>query len=66
MTKQKQRITFIIFFQLTLFYVQFVLHIMVSKKYPNAKTIMNQFNDGLRQFKQQPEYTSILKRFGLK
>jgi polar amino acid transport system substrate-binding protein len=42
------------------------LHIMVSKKYPNAKAIMDKFNLGLRQFKQQPEYFAILERFGLK
>jgi hypothetical protein len=39
---------------------------MVSKKYPNAKAIMDKFNLGLRQFKQQPEYFAILERFGLK
>jgi len=42
------------------------LHIMVSRKYPNAKTILEKFNAGLSQFKKQPEYIEILKRFGLK
>lgn len=39
------------------------LSIIVSQKYPNAKHIMEQFNEGLRLIRESGEYDEIIRRY---